>query len=91
MEVASDDLAFIVINAKDDHPILLNGIVGELQTKITSPFLFVILPQLTGISGICTLSNWRKGFQRGASWSLKRSGPALETITMFGKFHHMSL
>ena len=54
MEVASDDLAFIVINAKDDHPILLNGIVGELQTKITSPFLFVILPQLTGISGICT-------------------------------------
>jgi hypothetical protein len=34
LEVASDDLAFTVIHAKDDHPILLNGIVGELQKKL---------------------------------------------------------
>ena len=33
LEVASDDLAFTVINAKDDHPILLNGIIGKLQKK----------------------------------------------------------
>ena len=33
LEVASDDLAFTVIHAKNDHPILLNGIVGELQKR----------------------------------------------------------
>ena len=26
-----------------------------------SLFLFVISPQLTGVSGICTLTNWKKG------------------------------
>ena len=33
MEVASDDLAFTTVNVKDDHPIILNGIVDELQKK----------------------------------------------------------
>ena len=33
LESALDDLAFTVINATDDHPILLNGIVDELQRK----------------------------------------------------------
>lgn len=33
LEVASDDLAFTIIHAKNDHPILLNGIVGELQKR----------------------------------------------------------
>ena len=35
MEIASDDLAFTVTNAKDDHPMLLNGIIGELETKLS--------------------------------------------------------
>ena len=33
LEVASDDLVFIVIHAKDDHHMLLNGIVGELRKR----------------------------------------------------------
>ena len=33
VEVASDDLAFAVINTRDEHPILLNGIIDKLQTN----------------------------------------------------------
>ena len=51
LEVASDDLAFTVIHAKDDHPIILNGIVGELQKRGNYAPVFVISPQLTGVSG----------------------------------------
>ena len=31
VDVASDDLAYAVINTRDEHPILLNGIIDELQ------------------------------------------------------------
>ena len=84
-------LSFAVINTRDEHPILLNGIIDELQKIESYKPIFVNDFAPVDKRKRYTYIKWRKGFQLGASCSLNLLDPTLETITMFGKSHHMSV
>ena len=88
LEAASVDLAFTIIHAKDDHPMLLNEIVGELQKRGNYEPVFVRdFAPVDQHKWYMYIKQLEKGLS--ASWSLKRLDPVLKITTTSGKFHHV--